>query len=736
MTRETIDKYYRGNASRFYLKYLPDAKRTRNQEWRAICPFHKDTKPSLNFNNETGAFYCFGCGAKGGIGHFFSKLKGLEGKDNYPRMLKEIASEHGLSDSKKPRRIAKTYDYTDEQNRLLFQVVRYEPKGFHLRRPDGNGRWIWGLNGQSPILYRLPELLKAETVLIVEGEKDADTAVGLGFCATTAPMGAASTWRPEFSEHLRGKNVVLIPDNDSAGREHMQKVAKSLNGIAASIKWLDLPDLPQKGDLTDWFKLQKDNETAFERLSKIIESAPDWTSIRDEDVTSSDSKRSDNQSFKCTDLGNAERMVSLQGQDLRYCYPWSKWLVWTGKQWAPDDQGEVERRAKMTVRAICREITPETDEDRVKEVYKHAARSESDSKLRAMVNLARMELPILPDDLDRDHCLFNVINGTVDLKTGELLPHTREDFIGKIAQVEFDQKARCPIWLNFLDRIFNGRLELINYIQRVVGYALTGDTTAQCFFLLWGTGANGKSTFLETIRILAGDYGHQSDFQTFLAKRTDSGQSNDLASLKGSRIVTASEAGAGRSLNEALIKTVTGGEPIRARFLYGEFFEFKPQFKLFLATNHKPRIRDTDLGIWRRVKLIPFEVTIPSGEQDTRLLEKLSFELPGILNWALAGCKDWLLNGLAEPRIVLNATSEYRESEDVLASFFEDTCVYSQGARVKTSDLKNAYKSWCESNSEEPVSNRAFAGYLETRGCKPMKIMSTRYWCEIGLKNG
>lgn len=374
------------------------------------------------------------------------------------------------------------------------------------------------------------------------------------------------------------------------------------------------------------------------------------------------------------------------------------------------------------------------DSDQVKAIYKHAGQSETNFRLRAMISLARMDVPIMPSELDQDKYLLNALNGTLDLKTGKLLSHCRDNLITKLAPVKYDPDAECPGWTAFLDRIMGGNSGLINFLKQIVGYALTGDTTEQCFFLLYGCGENGKSTFIETIRFLLGDYSQQADFSTFLAKRFDTGGSNDLAALKGARFVSACEANAGRSLNESLVKQLTGGEAVRVRFLYSEFFEFYPMFKLFLATNHRPRIKNQDNAIWRRVKLIPFAVTIPKAEQDSRLLQKLTAETPGILNWALQGCREWLEHGLAEPEEVAEATAEYRAAEDVLGAFLEDRCVLDPAARVNTSDLKKAYASWCEANSEDPVYFKTFADQLETRGCKPIRDWQGRSWKGIELK--
>ncbi len=435
-----------------------------------------------------------------------------------------------------------------------------------------------------------------------------------------------------------------------------------------------------------------------------------------------------------TDLGNARRLVRHHARDLRYCHPWDKWLIWDGRRWTPDTTGEVVRRAKQSVGALYREAAEVEDQKERQKLVAHALKSESDSRLRAMIHLAESEpgIPVLPEDLDSDPWLLNCENGTLDLRTGELRPHSRDDLVTKIVAAEYDETASCPQWTAFLERIMGGNADLIVYLQRVVGYALTGDTREQCLFMLYGTGANGKSTFLETLRALFGDYGQQADFSTFLYNKDDRVR-NDIARLMGRRFVAAIEADAGRRLAEVLVKQLTGGDTIAARFLFKELFEFHPTFKIFLAANHRPSIRGQDHAIWRRIRLIPFEVTIPAEERDRDLATKLRTELPGILAWAVRGCMEWQHRGLAEPGEVLRATDEYRHDMDVLAGFLEERCVTGPGAKGTSKALYEAYEKWCQDNAEEPVSATAFSLRLKDKGFRRERTKSSRMWSGIGL---
>jgi putative DNA primase/helicase len=443
--------------------------------------------------------------------------------------------------------------------------------------------------------------------------------------------------------------------------------------------------------------------------------------------------------FNLTDIGNGQRLVARHGGDLRYCYPWGKWLVWDSQRWGKDLTGEVDRRAKETVRSIYAEASTIQDKSLRGATVEHARRSESDSKRQAMINSAKSEpdIPIMPDDLDRDSWLLNLLNGTLDLKAGELKPHRRRDLISKLAPVKYDHEAECPEWWKFLERIFNQDFDLIHFLQKAVGYALTGSTREQCLFFLYGLGANGKSTFLDVIQTMLGDYATQTTSETFMLKRQGGQITNDVADLRGARFVSAVEIESGRRMAEVLIKQMTGGDRLKARFLYSEYFEFKPEFKIFLAANHKPVIRGTDNAIWRRIHLIPFTVQIPREEQDRELPEKLKGELPGILNWAIEGCIEWQDHDLAPPQVVHNATQEYRTEMDVLADFLAEYCIVAPGASASAKDLYESYHQWAEDNGEKrPLSQKAFGGSLTERGFVRGRSTGAKHcWWGIGLRD-
>ena len=434
-----------------------------------------------------------------------------------------------------------------------------------------------------------------------------------------------------------------------------------------------------------------------------------------------------------TDAGNAERFRAYSGRRFAYVHAWGSWLHYDGVRWQRDGSGAAVREALGTLRALAAEAEKVPDEDHRVELLKHSLDSESSARLTAMLTVGQALLPVATDDLDRDPDLLNVANGTLDLRTGELRPHDRDDWLTRLAPVEYDPDAECPRWAAFLDRVMGGNQGLITFLQRAVGYSLTGHTNEQILLLLYGVGANGKSTFLETLRAILADYSAITDFNTFM-KRDSEGARNDLARLVGTRLVSAVEAEAGKPLAEALIKQLTGGDTITARFLFKEYFDFKPQFKIWLAANHKPNVRGSDHGIWRRIRLVPFTVTIPEPERDPRLTQKLAGELPGILAWAVRGCLAWREYGLSMPPEVLAATASYREEMDRFGGFFDEICVIEDGATITAKELYEAYQKWCEANGERTRSKKALAMVLRERGYEAFRTKRARCWRGLRLR--
>jgi putative DNA primase/helicase len=372
-----------------------------------------------------------------------------------------------------------------------------------------------------------------------------------------------------------------------------------------------------------------------------------------------------------------------------------------------------------------------TDKER-KAIAEHATKSEAEARINAMVSLAQVFCPVVPDQLDISPWLLNVANGTIDLRTGKLRPHQREDFLTKLVPFGYDPNASCLTWESFLETALAGKQDLIEFLWQAIGYSLTGDITEQCLFLLYGSGANGKSTLLQVVQSMLSDYAEQADASSFLYKDRDNVR-NDLAKLRGARFVSAVEVEEGRRLAEVLVKQITGGDKLTARFLFNEYFDFQPQFKLWLAANHKPIIRGTDHAIWRRIRLVPFTVTIPQEKRDKRLLEKLRTELPGVLSWAVRGCLAWQQEGqLSTPEAVQEATRGYQSEMDTVGAFLSECCLEKPDAQVKAGDLLAAYQEW---SGDKKMTHQKLRFKLEDRGFRRERSTITGHilWHGIGL---
>lgn len=426
--------------------------------------------------------------------------------------------------------------------------------------------------------------------------------------------------------------------------------------------------------------------------------------------------------YSFDDTGNAQRFTDLFGDSVRYCYTDKRWFFYDGRKWCTDNTGAIKRMADKAVEAMRAEakVYAQSDEDSggdmLKAFEKHEKSSRSNKSKNAMLGEVQHHVPVLPAQLDRHKTSLNTPGGIVDLKTGNLKPHNPDDYFTKITAVEYSENADCPRWISFLDDIFNKDKDLIRYVQKAVGYSLTGSTSEQCAFFLYGTGRNGKSTFLEVIRDVFGDYSTNIQPETIMVRSSQSSAINsDIARLKGARLVTSVEPNEGVRINEGLLKQLTGDDVVTARKLYGEEFEFKPEFKLWMATNHKPIIRGTDTGIWRRIHMIPFTVQIPTDKIDRKLKYKLKAEMPAIFKWCIDGCLLWQKEGLKMPHAVLESVREYRREMDVISAFIEDRCQVGANLSVQSSQLYAAYMKWAEVGNEYKMSATKFSMEISKR---------------------
>ncbi|RXG66328.1 hypothetical protein ES695_03490, partial [Candidatus Atribacteria bacterium 1244-E10-H5-B2] len=429
------------------------------KEWKAFCPFHSDKKtPNLSIDPDKngGVYYCFACGAKGQL---FNP---------------------NLTDEKKT--ISEVYSYKDEKEKLIFQVVRYEPKEFKQRRPDPDkaGEFIWNLKGVKRIIYNLPEITKKKDkiIFLCEGEKDCDNLAKIGILATTN-SGGAGKWRSEYNPYFREREVVIPPHKDDTGENHLQVVGKNLMGTAKKIKVLRLPGLEKGEDISDWLDRGGDMEKLFE----LIRTAPEFIPAKEEKKELTTIYAGD---FRPTDLWNSENFYKKWSGQLLYCKKWNSWLVYREGRWQTDDKNETQELAKRVVMDYYRKASEIIDDKERKRLVSQALKSESQRAIRAMTDLATSTLPAVPDDFDQDIYILNLKNGTMDLKTLEFRDHKPEDMLTKIARVNYEPGADCPKWLAFLDKVFEGKEDITEYIRTSLGYSLTGDIGEQCLYIFYG----------------------------------------------------------------------------------------------------------------------------------------------------------------------------------------------------------------------------------------------------------
>jgi putative DNA primase/helicase len=365
--------------------------------------------------------------------------------------------------------------------------------------------------------------------------------------------------------------------------------------------------------------------------------------------------------------------------------------------------------AKQTARLIATEAKHLPSSELAAARSKFAQQTLAKGALDRMLELAKSLLAVEDSKLDADPWLLNVENGTINLRTGRREMHDPRDLLTKIAPVRASRKAKCPNFKKFLRRVIGDKAGLRDFLQRAVGYSLTGITSEQILFFVYGkSGSNGKSTAVNLFRDMLGDYGCHTPTETLLVKQYDNNIPADLARLSGVRMVTAIEANANRHLDEAKIKAMTGGEKITARFMRQNYFEFIPEFKLWLVANDRPRVRGTDDAFWRRVRVIPFTVKIPEGERDPNLSDKLRAELPGILAWAVRGCLKWQRHGFSLPKAVRQATAEWHRDMNHLTKFSNELLTLSPGQKIASSELFSRYETWCSDNGETPLKIQDF----------------------------
>jgi len=436
-------------------------------------------------------------------------------------------------------------------------------------------------------------------------------------------------------------------------------------------------------------------------------------------VNEFDTKKIKKKFYSYDDTGNASRFTDNFGEVVRYSYIRKNWYYYNDKTWQLDQEGKVRNLVDEILEKMKKEPVYTSgdvdEEDAQKNLQKHIKYSRGSNGKTNMLKESQHLIPITPGSFDRDKHLLNVQNGYIDLKTGNLHDHDKGKFFSKISSIEYTDKIDYPLWLDFLNQIFDGDQDLINYMQRAVGYSLSGSIQEQMLFILHGNGRNGKSVFLDIITEMLGSYTVNIQPQTIMVKPQSGGANSDIARLQGARLVTSTEPNDGMRFDEGLVKQLTGGDRVTARFLYGDEFDFDPEFKLWMATNHKPIIRGTDDGIWRRLAVIPFTVQIPENKVDKQLKYKLRREMKGILNWAVEGYQEWQRIGLKEPEIIKRQRGDYRNEMDPVELFIDECCVRKDGEREKSSELYQIYRSWAKDNGQYLMNSTKFGKEMSNK---------------------
>jgi putative DNA primase/helicase len=614
-------------------------------------------------------------------------------------------------------RIVAIYDYHAANGSLLFQVVRKDPKTFLQRQPDGAGGWTWNVKGVELVPYRLPELLAAPAdapVFIAEGEKDVDALRALGPVATCNPVGAGK-WRAAYSTYLRGRDVILLPDHDEAGKAHAASVAKHLAGVAATVRIVNLPDLPPKGDVCDWIAAGG----TLQQLQALAAAAP--TAQRP--PPKMDSVIASAAEIELTEDGAAIAFTQRHRDQLRYCHDTGAWFAWAGTHWRQNRDGLAFSWARDLVRSLNRDTEFKTKAITGKAAFAGAVEKFA-QRDRAFA--------VTAEAWDQDPHLLGTPGGTVDLRTGVLRAAERADHITRVTAVAPAPTASCPTWIAFLQQATAGDAQLIRFLQQWCGYCLTGVTREHALLFIYGPGKNGKSVLLNTVSRILAAYCRSAPMDTFTSSSGDK-HPTDLAMLRGARLVTATETEEGRAWAEARIKQMTGGDPVTARFMRQDFFTYTPQFKLTIAGNHKPALKNVDDAARRRFNIVPFLHTPP--HPDKHLEDKLQREWPGILRWMIEGCLDWQRSGLVRPKVVTDATAEYFEAQDTIGRWLEERCILAPHLEVKPGALMGDCRAWAGENGETPPTPQQFRSSLEkVQGIRYSKIRGLHVVKGIGLR--
>lgn len=719
------------------LTHFENVKDIGHGQFAVNCPACGDKHRHLYMTEQTGKILMdckHGCGFRDIV-----DASGLKTSDFFPEK------------PKKPKWVfLREHIYQNEQGQPIAKKEMYDKGGgdktavwYRYER----GRWIKGLNGLKMPPYHVQNLRKTKSVILVEGEKDVETVEKMGFCASCSPNGAGgkSSWVKAHNKYFKGKQVVVLMDNDEKGKEHGMSTAGSLYKTADAVKLIPsetiYPELKHKGDISDIVQAVG-LEEAKRLLIEAVRNTPEFVPEPEPEQPKSDNKNIERihaepellnllselmpeQNYSWDDKGMGRLFAELFRQECRFNTTAKEWFHYDGKIWKLDASSMTAlQKAKLLSDALLIYAANLQDERMKTDFVKFVSRYGQLKYRTTMINDARSEYPFSREDLDKNPDLFNCQNGTYNLKTGQFSPHKPEDMLAKISNVIYDPDADDELFDYFIRDIMMDDPDKMNYLQKVLGYALTADTGLECCWILYGaTTRNGKGTLCETISYMLGGtsgYAMTMNPETLARKQNkDSRQaSGDIARLDGCRFLNCSEPPKNMLLDEALLKTLLGRDTITARYLHEREFEFIPQFKLFINTNYLPQVTDLSLFSSDRVNVIEFLKHYSASERDNTLKNRLKEPecVSGMFNWCLHGLERFRKEGAVPPATVQSATSAYRNKSDKIGRFITECLQQDTERRVTAKFAYEEFQRWCSQSGYGTESKGNFMTEMKTRG--------------------
>lgn len=708
-------------------------------QWYACCPTHDDQHASLSIGTAESGQLLVNCHAGCPREDVIAALKGRNlwrSSVAYftPQPVQPATPREPVVAQLKPRverTIVATYDYCDEHGELLYQKLRYAPKGFaqRVKTPDG---WAYKLGDVRRVLYRLPAIVAApgRAVFVVEGEKDADALTALGRIATCNDSGAGK-WADDLSLALAGRMVIVVADNDDPGLAHAEMVANKVARVATKVLTVTFTDAPEHADMSDWLATHdiKQLLLACTEASKHGKSRADGIAVavlgdapvtapaqqapapepepERDNVQSITDEGIDSEPKKYSEDAFAKKFITTRLSGLRFCHDYLQWLIWNGSVWSIDKSATISDR----VRVFCRDQSSDVAADlSVQPKTRDAIRMKLGSLQmhRNIEGMARTDptIGVRNTQLDQDRLIIGTPAGAWNLKSRALTPMSQDLLITKTTRYSVGAQP-SEVWMNFVHWLTRGDSELDAFLQRMAGYCLTGSIDEHALFFLFGPGGNGKSVFLNMLSYVFGDYATNANMETFMESASER-HTTELARLQGARLVTALESDADKKWAEGKIKALTGGDRVTARYMRKDNFEYDPQFKIVLAGNHMPKLLHVDAAMRRRLHLIPFMARVDVGQTDPALPAKLREHGPGILRWCVDGAQAWLEQGLNPPHAVRNATDLYFEEEDVVYAFLRAKLIPTPGSSIPSKLVYDAYCRFTKERGERPTSAKDF----------------------------